>query len=246
MSIYLALAVLLGAVWGSFLNVIALRLLSGDSLFEPSHCPQCLQRLSWYELIPLLSWIGLKGVCRFCHQPISWWYPLIESLSAAWFAALYQCTIPTHTIPILIVFGSALIITIRTDGEQFLILRLCTIGLMPLLLTASFFGLIACSWQESVAGILCGVTILSATRWVFFRLRGHEGLGLGDIELLGAIGGCVGPLGVWATLMVGSFSGTLYAVVLMACNRATTSTPIPFGLFLAAAGLIIALIQNMP
>ncbi len=238
----------LGALWGSFLNVVAVRLLAGSSLIERSRCPACSTLLSWYELIPIYAWIRLWGSCAHCAAPISWWYPLIESITACWFCALawahLTVQMPLSSLLVLMLFGSALIITIRTDGEQLLILRLCTVGILPLLLGCAYGNLLAVTWYESILGLISGIVLLGGIRWLFWQIRGYEGLGLGDVELIGAIGCCVGPVGVWVTIMIAASSGTLYAGILMLRNRASHATPIPFGLFLSIAGLLVALLQS--
>lgn len=255
---------LLALCWGSFLNVVACRLIAGSSLISRSACPHCHKQIAWYDLIPIVSWIFLRGRCRSCTIPISWLYPMIELLTVIVLLGLayslhciYQDIQPLSLnvfeeynyysykfmCNIYVLFFSVLIITIRTDLEHLLIITTLTRFAAVLGLVASALGLIPITFFESLAGALLGAGILWATRAMFWKIKKQEGLGLGDIELMAAIGSFVGPLGVLVTLLLGSVVGIVVGLIALACTQSSRATlKIPFGALLAlsAIGYVIA------
>lgn len=222
--------------WGSFLNMFAYRLIAGGSLTTRSACPKCHNRLMWYDLIPLLSWIALRGKCRSCGKSISILYPLIELLTAI------VCSLMVYYLPLdyffaYFIFVSALIVTIRTDAEFMLIPQLCSLYLVPVGIAFSFFGRLPISVFESIAGAALGYGTLALIALIYKKRTGHTGLGDGDPELMAGIGSFVGITGVWYTLLIGSVAATAYAVILMQLHHATGHTKIPFGPFLALGAI---------
>jgi leader peptidase (prepilin peptidase)/N-methyltransferase len=229
--------------WGSFLNVVAYRALRRTSLFPPSTCPHCDSPLPWHHLVPLLSWLMLKGCCSFCKEPISWLYPLIEFITAIAFVGLFATTNFSY-LPAYSLFFSALIVTIRTDLEAFLIMSLMTLWIIPLGLLASTLHWLPISLFSSALGALIGAVFLWAVRKSFWLLREQEGLGLGDIELLAAIGSFIGPFGVLITLLIGSLLGTLIGLGVLTFTTTKDSVKLPFGAFLAFGALIFVIFQK--
>lgn len=224
---------LAGACWGSFLNVIAVRGLSGLSLTQRSRCSTCNSILAWWQLIPIISWIALRGHCSSCQKPISAWYPIIEYLTALWLWSLWN-TVPLQFFPALLILSSALIVTIRTDGEHFLILRWCTIGIIPVGLAAAACGYLPITFTQSILGALAGGCYLSLVRTLFLWWKNYEGLGEGDIELIAAIGAFLGPFGMLMTVLIASCLGTAYGLGRWMLNASTSvQAPIPFGVCLA-------------
>src|SRR5690606_13178057 len=119
----LLLLTILFLCWGSFLNVVGYRLIAGYSIIRPrSFCPHCSQQLAIRDLIPVVSWLMLRGRCRTCNKPISFLYPLIEVITALIFLGLYFFIDPHYWVSYGLLF-SALIVTIRTDAETMLISR---------------------------------------------------------------------------------------------------------------------------
>jgi len=222
--------------WGSFLNVLALRLLHNQSLIKRSSCPHCQQQLAWHHLIPLISWCILKGKCAFCKHLISWTYPAMELLTAGILTMLWY-TASSISFPAYFIFCSALIITIRTDLEYLLILSATTVGMIPIGLIASYCNLLPISITQSILGAIIGFGMLWVTRTVFWHIRKQEGLGWGDVELLGAIGSFLGPSGTLTTLLAGSISGIIIAILLLVTKRAHRQLQIPFGALLAFAAI---------
>lgn len=227
--------------WGSFLNVCAYRLIMGGSLWSRSACPHCTKPIKWQYLIPIVSWIALEGKCRICKQPISKLYPFIELLTALICTVLLYITYPPYFLSYFIL-TTALIITIRTDLEFMLIPRLCSIYLVPVGIILSICNVLPISWHESMIGSLIGYSILAIVSYLYKKRTGITGMGEGDPELLAGIGSFVGINGVWYTLLIGSLSATVYALGLMAFDRATSDTKIPFGPFLALGALAFVLL----
>jgi prepilin signal peptidase PulO-like enzyme (type II secretory pathway) len=223
---------ILGTVWGSFLNVVAYRLLSGDSFFKiRSFCPHCHRTLEWYELVPLISWIFLQGKCRTCGASISKLYPFIEFLSAASFSLLILQT-PTDWWIGYSIFFSLLLISVRTDLQAMLISRWVTLCALPIPFVLSFTTFLPLTPIQSLIGCISAGFFLKMIQLSFKWYKGKEGLGQGDIDLLMLIGAFTGFLGWWSTLFFGSVAGTLYACLLL-LQKQSLLQRIPFGPFLA-------------
>lgn len=230
--------------WGSFLNVVAYRLLREQSLFPRSACPHCRTKLTWYHLIPLISWLALGGTCAFCKASISWLYPAIE-LTMLVSGLLLIYIVPAHYLPAYGLFFSALIISMRTDIEAMLLISWVTAGLIPLGLLLSAMGYLPLTLLESFLGASFGGGILWLVRYLFWLFRKQEGMGWGDIELLAGIGAFVGPIGVCMTLLLGSLTGSLVGLAILACSSSQTGQlRLPFGAFLAAAAMAYVLWGN--
>lgn len=242
------LIALLFLCWGSFLNVMAYRMLYGVPFFGPksarSRCPHCKEVIAWYDLIPLVSWLWLRARCRRCQAPISWLYPLIEAITLFSLWGLYVYVDPQYWIAYGIFF-SALIITIRTDLEEMIILRPFTLGILPLGLVFSFFGYLPISLASSILGAILGFLLLGSVRYGYYWYSGEHGMGDGDPELLAAIGAFVGPLGCWIALLIGSCLGSLVGLGLVVLyGAAARKKPLPFGPFLAIGAFIYVIFQQ--
>jgi len=230
--------------WGSFLNVIAYRLIKEYSIIQPrSFCPFCKKPLAWYDMIPVLSWIILHGRCRQCKQPISWLYPFIEILTTVVMTALFIKP-PIHFIPAYFIFFSALIITIRSDIETMLISRFVSLFLIPLGFLFAAFSLVPISPLNSALGTVIGYFVPYLFSKLFQRLTQREGIGSGDYELLAFIGSFTGIAGSWISLVVGSILGSLFGLLQLLSGKADRFTKIPFGPFLATGAIIFVLLQN--
>lgn|GEM_PF-211720 len=251
--------VLFGLAWGSFLNVIAYRILYDQPFFTVrSYCPTCKGGIAWYDNIPLFSWVILRGKCRLCQASISWLYPFIEVLTAfiAWSIffrlpveelAVFEfdffnqpCVdlilqIPTYVMSYELAYGfffSALIIAVRTDFEAMVIPQLFSICLVPVGIICAGLGLIPISLLSSITGACFGYGILWIVAKTFTYLTGKDGIGVGDMELLALIGSFTGPSGVWISLMLASIIGTLCGGIYLAVTGQGKTTKLPFGPFL--------------
>jgi len=215
----------------------------GISITGRSKCTHCNTQIKWFDLIPVVSWIALGGACRACKQKISPLYPGIELLTAVTFWLLVTLVPHAHLLAYGIFF-SALIVTIRSDLETMLIPRAATLYLIPLGIICSALGLLPITLTDSLLGVAFGFTFLFIIARLFLWMYKREGLGQGDVELLACVGAFTGPIGVWATLLIGSLSGTLVGVIYLAFSGKNRATPIPFGPFLAGGALLYVLFAD--
>jgi len=229
--------------WGSFLNVVAYRLIKEESIIFPrSHCPCCKHQIVWYDNIPVLSWLLLTGKCRQCRKPISYLYPAIECFTALAMSALFL-SVPLTYFPLYFIFFSALIVTIRSDVETMLISRFVSVYLIPIGVIGSMMGYLPITMRESMLGCMIGYAILYFTAIIFAKYRRQEGIGQGDLDLLAFIGAFVGPLGCWFTLLIGSLAGSCIGILyLLICKP--ENRRLPFGPFLALGAMVYALFHT--
>jgi len=265
--------IMMSLCWGSFLNVVAYRLAAEKDFFTTrSRCPECDHVISWYDNIPVISWLILGGKCRSCKAPISLLYPFIELLTALIFTAFVYLShssyfshahINIHTILlgtstgtsietlrdcvtscVYFTFFSALIVATRTDLQALVIPQLVTTWLIPVGVIASYFGLTTISVQDSMIGCMAGYIVLWVIAYLFKRITHKDGLGVGDMELLAMIGSFLGPIGIWFSVMIGSLSGLAIGGFYLVCAGKDRSTRIPFGPFLALGALLFFFFQE--
>jgi leader peptidase (prepilin peptidase)/N-methyltransferase len=231
--------------------VLAYRLIEGQSIIRPqSSCPQCKNFIAWYDNIPVLSWLLLRGTCRNCKKPISFLYPFIEILTAITLSLLYLY-IPHHYFFSYFVFFSALIVTIRSDLETMLISRFMTVYLAPLGICLSVHALLPISTKESICGAIFGYFFLFSINWIFKRWRNIDGIGEGDFDLLLFIGSFTGIIGCWISVTLGSILGSLYGLITIFfterdhnSEHSIQTTKVPFGPFLSLGAIIFVFIQK--
>jgi len=241
-KIFVALAIL---CWGSFLNSLSYRLVHNNiSLFNPrSTCPNCNNKIKFYDLIPVISYILLKRKCRYCNIKISGLYIFIELLSLILFSLLFIYISSSYYIAYF-VFISALIISIRTDLETLLISNLVTIYLIPLGLIFSAFHYLPIPLWYSFLGSLLGYFVLFFISKIFTYITNKNGMGLGDLHLLAFIGSFIGPFGCWASLLLGSILGSMFGIINILKNKNNLSAKIPFGPFLALGAIIYIFLEQ--
>jgi len=232
-----AFAVLFGLVWGSFLNVVIFRLPQGKSLVSPrSRCPACAKPVAAYDNIPLLSYVVLGGRCRHCKASISVRYPLIEAaVGAASLLAFLRHGVSLDYAAEF-AFVAAMVALIFIDLDHQILPNSITLPGMALGLAlagprADF------SFVNGLLGALLGGGLLFLVSEVYFRLRKVEGLGMGDVKMMGMVGAFVGWKGVLLTLFLGSLSGTLVGLVVMAVSKGDLKTKLPFGTFLGMGAI---------
>ncbi len=226
------IAALFGAVIGSFLNVCIYRLPRQKSVvFPPSACGSCQRPLSWYENIPIVSWVALGGRCRTCRIAISMRYPIVEALTAAMFAALWLMYGPGVPLLSRLIFGCLLMVLFAIDLEHHLLPNVLTLPGIVVGFVLSFFG--EPGWQSSLIGIVVGGGILYLIAEGYYRIRHEEGLGMGDVKMLAMIGAFVGWKLTLVALMMASFAGSFVGLALIATQRGGMKYALPFGTFLA-------------
>ena len=229
---------ILGLCIGSFLNVCIYRLPASKSIVDPprSICPNCNNPILFYDNIPVLSYLCLKGRCRYCHTRISFRYPLVELITGTAAVNVFFTSGVTLEGLIYFVFISSLIVITFIDIDHKIIPDIITLPGIPLGLAASF-ALPAVTFKASLLGLLIGGGSLLCVAWVYTLITGNDGMGGGDIKLLGMMGTIVGWKGVIFTIFVSSMVGTCVGMILMLVKGKNMKFAIPFGPFLSVGAI---------
>ena len=232
------LAFVFGACIGSFLNVCIYRIPAAMSIVHPgSRCPRCQKTIPFYDNIPILSYLLLKGRCRSCSTRIAARYPLIELLTGI-FAVACSASFGfgLHGL-VAFVFIATLIVVTFIDLDHRIIPDAISLPGIPIFFLAAL-AIPGLSWRSSAVGILAGSGSLLAIAWGYRWLTGREGMGGGDIKLLAMIGAVVGWQGIVFTLFAASAIGTLFGLLAMLRSKEGMRLAIPFGPFLSAGAVI--------
>lgn len=260
-AFYLIFLGAFGLLFGSFANVLIWRVPRGESIVSPpSHCPKCGHDIRWYDNVPVIGWLVLGGKCRDCGAPISVRYPIVEAASGAlWVVAglvwgmtpaaplaivfLYMLLVlsivdfdtrrlPTPLVMVIAVAGAAAAVAAQFTGLPF----------GPLVGVASS-GWLAEPMVAAGVGFAAGAGTSIGIALLYRAIRGRDGLGFGDVRLLGAMGLVLGPF-VLLAYALGNVIGVIVAVpqaVLSRKGGPLSGRSIPFGPFLALGGVLTAL-----
>jgi len=230
--------ILVGLVWGSFLNVVIYRLPRKQSLvYPPSTCPSCGQRIKPYDNIPLVSFLLLRGKCRSCGASISWRYPLVEAITAASLLLLYfYFGLSLHFFAGAL-YTSALICLGFIDYDHQLLPDMITLPGFGLGLVYTFFRR-DLNFGQGLLGAATGAGVLLIVYGLYYLLRKKEGLGLGDVTMMLFVGSFVGWRGALLTLVLASFVGALIGLFFIKMKQKNLQSALPFGTFLAPAAFI--------
>jgi leader peptidase (prepilin peptidase)/N-methyltransferase len=232
------LTLILGLCVGSFLNVCIVRVPNGMSVVTPpSHCPQCDRTLKWYENLPIISYLMLRGRCRGCALPIPVRYPLVESLTGLLAVLVARAAFTPLEACLYFLLGCAMIVVTFIDIDHYIIPDAITLPSI-IVAPAAAFVVHHISVMDSLIGILAGGGILWAVAWAYQALRKQEGMGFGDVKLLAMVGGFLGWEAVLFTLLVGSLVGSLIGLAMILGKRAGLGMEIPFGPFLAFGAML--------
>jgi len=232
------IVLIFGAIVGSFLNVCIYRLPRDKSIIVPnSYCPDCKKPIKFYDNIPILSYIILRGRCRHCNAKISIRYPIVEFITALLFLLLYKITGLTIEFCVMMLFVSLLIVISFVDLEFQIIPDILSIGGLIIGLILSFFRQ-NFGFFDALFGVLLGGGVLFAIAYGYQLLRKIEGMGGGDIKLIGMIGAYCGIKGVIFTIITGSFFGTIVGIPAMLIKGKDSKYAIPFGPFLSLGAVI--------
>ncbi|MDQ2971713.1 MAG: A24 family peptidase [Pseudomonadota bacterium] len=258
---WIVAAFVLGLLVGSFLNVVILRLparllhgwkrdareileLPGvdapappDLVRKGSHCPHCKHPLAAHDNIPLLSWLALRGRCRYCKSPISIQYPLVELLSGIASAIVVWKFGPNWAALAALAFTWFLIAAAGIDVRTQLLPDQLTLPLLWLGLLIALIPLFVDA-PHALLGAAIGYLALWCVYWAFKLLTGKEGMGYGDFKLLAALGAWMGPITLLPIILLSSLIGAVVGVIALRARGQDHSTPIPFGPFLAVAGWV--------
>lgn len=218
-------------MFGSFLNVCIYRIPRGLSIVSPpSSCTSCKNRIKWYDNIPLLSYILLKGKCRFCGSKISIRYPLVELLAAIMAVLIYLKFGLTAKLGFFLIYSYCLLVLSFIDLDFFIIPDYINIFL---LVFGIFFSIFQGHIVSSIIGGAFGFVLFWTIAVAFSKILKQEALGFGDVKLLGVIGIWIGIVGVVYTIFFASFLGSVVGIGLIIVSKKNLKTKIPFGPFLA-------------
>jgi len=227
-----------GAVVGSFLNVCIYRLPRHESIVTPpSACPSCRRPLAWYENVPVIAYLVLRGRCRTCGAPFGRRYVIVEAITAATFVAATWYFGPGLPLVSRLVFACALIVLFAIDLEHHLLPNVIT---LPGIVAGLVFSFLLHQWADALLGILLGGGSLLALFYAWLWLRKEEALGMGDPKMLAMIGSFLGWRMTLLTLILGSLSGSIVGVALIATGRGHRKSMLPFGCFLAIGAALAA------
>lgn len=253
-----AVAGLAGLLIGSFLNVCIYRLPRDLSVVRPrSYCPVCERTVAWYDNIPVLSFLLLGRRCRHCRTPIPWRYPMVELATGALFFLSVLWHGATWYGVKYCLFSAILVDLIVTDLEERILPDEFTLGGTALGLVLAWFApiepgivrlFVPYEWTlpaKSLAEAVCGALFSGGAIWaigaVYEKVRGREGLGLGDVKMLLMIGAFLGMAGSLLSMFAGSVVGAVAGLVYIAVARKDMTYELPFGTFLGLAALLVGL-----
>jgi len=257
----IALAIFLfGLVIGSFLNVCILRIPIAESVVLPSsHCPSCQTPIKPYDNIPVVSWLILAGRCRRCKVRISAMYPMVELGTGLLFVACYLAFGLTAEALKWAIFAALLIVLTITDLRERILPDKVNfaglgLGLLMSLFTRPIDG--TASWLAnhlfaypppeaalSFGDALIGAGAASGLLWLvaegYFRARGREGMGLGDVKMMAMAGAFLGLQRALLTILLGSLLGSVIGIAVIAVGRKGRDFELPFGTFLGAGAILV-------
>lgn len=253
-------ALILGLIIGSFLNVCIVRIPERKSIVMPaSACPKCGAAIRPYDNVPVLSWVLLGGRCRACKTKISVMYPLVELLTAVLFGGCYYAFGMTVEALKWATFSALMIVLVFTDLRERILPDVVNytgfaLGLALSLATKPLDG--AARWIAnrafefpppapvvSLVDALLGAAVGSGLLWLvseaYFRLRGREGMGMGDVKMMLLVGAFLGVKRTLLTIFAGSLIGSVLGVAFMLARRKESNYELPFGTFLGMAALLV-------
>ena len=245
----------LGASIASFLNVVAWRVPRGESIVRPpSHCPKCSAPIRWWQNIPILSWLALRGKCASCRAPISPRYIVVETIGGLLFLAVAWVFLPSVSeVLFLWIWCSLMLVGSVIDFDHKLLPDFVTVGGMVLgvakALADSALMLVygvdrVAAWLMPVAwslsGLVFGFGLLWLVRFIGSKAFKREAMGMGDVFLMGAVGALFGPVAVIFTLIVSSVLGSVAGLSLVALAKTKFGRflEIPYGPYICGACLV--------
>ncbi len=243
----LIFALLLGLALGSFYSVCVHRYLTREPIvFARSKCPLCAHQLAWWENIPLLSYLLLRGRCRACKGRIRLRYPVLEALSGLWSVGLMLKFGPSGPYALYMVIGGILFVASFIDFEAYILPDVLTLPGVVLALAGAHFVLLpelgVPTLRDSLIGAGAGAGFFWLLQQLYRRLKGREGLGTGDIKLMLLLGGLLGwqalPIMVTAAAVSALFASVYY---MLKPNAPALQTMVPFGPFLSLGGMVYVL-----
>jgi len=261
-----SLALLFGLIIGSFLNVCIYRWPRDLSVVRPrSHCPSCNKTIAAYDNVPVLSFLLLRGRCRYCKARIPLRYPIVELMTAALFFYFVYTLGPTMAALKMCVLAALLVGLIFSDLEERILPDEFTLGGVALGFLFALFvpvpdnigqsvlflmGADVSGRAASIAEAAFGAAVPSFFLWfggvMYFKIRHREGLGFGDVKLIAMVGSFMGLRGALMTLILGSVSGSILGYgYIKATGQDAATYELPFGTFLGLAALLAAVASKL-
>ncbi len=231
-----AVAFVIGAVIGSFLNVCIYRIPHSISIITPpSHCPVCKSRIAFYDNIPILSYLILRGRCRHCKTKIPITYLLVETISGITTLIIYARFGLNLESTSYLVLSYTLIIISFIDLKHYIVPDSLSV---PLIALGLLSGLFQHMLVHSIIGALVGFASMLAIQFMGKALFKKEALGGGDVKLMAAIGAFIGAKGIFFSIICGSLIGSIVGIIMIVMSKAGMKTAIPFAPFLSLAAVI--------
>jgi leader peptidase (prepilin peptidase)/N-methyltransferase len=251
---------LFGLIIGSFLNVCIVRIPGGKSIVLPSSaCTKCGEPIQPYDNIPVISYLLLRGKCRKCKNPISAMYPVVELLTGLLFLGCYEVFGLTTEALKWAVFSAIMVVLVFTDLRERILPDVVNFTGFGLGLLLSFFTTpvdgtalaIAkrvfefpppapvLSFADALLGAAAGAGLLWLVSEVYFRLRGREGMGMGDVKMMLMAGAFLGLKRTLLTIFTGSVLGSILGIIVIVARRKDSDYELPFGTFLGMAALLV-------
>ncbi|HEX7829466.1 MAG TPA: prepilin peptidase [Thermoanaerobaculia bacterium] len=237
-----------GAIVGSFLNVVIHRVPRDESIvFPASRCPHCGTAIKPYDNVPILAWLWLGGKCRACRGPISLQYPLVELANGLFYLAIFQRTGLTPGFIAIAALVSMTIALIYIDLEWQILPDVIDLPgvVVGLVVGALHLGalyphfILSKTLLESVAGAALGAGVLLAIGMSYKLLRKVEGMGLGDVKMMAMLGAVLGWEPLFPLLLIASIAGSIVGVIVAAKSPDGLKVAVPFGVFLGLAFLVV-------
>jgi leader peptidase (prepilin peptidase)/N-methyltransferase len=256
------LALVLGLVLGSFLNVCIARIPEGRSVVTPrSRCPRCQHAIAPYDNVPILSYLALGGACRHCRQPISVRYPLVEAVTALVSVLLVLRYGAGPAWGVYLAFSAGVIVLVLIDLDHRILPDVITLNGIWIGLGASLFlaepsafagrlyrlvgadvsSPVLLALGGSLAGVVVGGGLLWVVREAFFRWRGVEGMGFGDVKMMAMVGAFLGVPLTLLTILLGSVVGSVIGIAVIRLFGKSRNYELPFGTFLGAGAIVAVL-----
>lgn len=238
----------IGAIVGSFLNVVIYRVPREQSIaFPASRCPHCSTPIRPYDNVPILAWLWLGGKCRSCRGPISLQYPLVELANALFYVAIFQRTGLTPTFLAVAALVSMTITLIYIDLEWQILPDVIDLPgvVIGLAIGALHLGalapdlLLSKTLLDSIAGAIAGAGVLLAIGLTYKLVRKVEGMGLGDVKMMAMLGAALGWEPLFPLLLLASVVGSIVGVIVAAKSPEGLKVAVPFGVFLGLAFLVV-------
>ena len=240
---------ILGSLWGSFSNVCIYRLPNNGNVAKGrSFCPNCKNKIKWFDNIPFFSYLFLKGKCRECSKPISFQYFIVELLTAISFVVIFHIYGASITTLLLLILSIFFIIIFFIDLKHFIIPNVLTFPLMIIGFLKSFDPnlnkTIFPNYINSLIGGLFGYSIIWSIIFFYKKIRKKEGMGLGDAKLMAVIGFWFGWVSIPFTIFISSVVALILVIPSLINQSRKMSSEIPFGPYIIIGCILYVTFAN--